>query len=94
MDKQFSTRKLDVKSFAQEAAVLDGAAPLSEFERLEAETAGRGGNAQVEWTAKGEMRNSLHVQPEIWLHLRAGSTLPLTCQRCLQPVDVDVEAKL
>lgn len=93
MDNQFSPRKLDVKSFAQEAAVIDGAAPLHEFARLEAETAGRSSDTQVEWTATGEVRNPLHVQPEIWLHLRAGATLPLTCQRCLQPVDVDVEVE-
>ena len=33
------------------------------------------------------MRNPGHVHPEIWLHLRAQTVLPLTCQRCLGPVD-------
>ncbi|MRD47688.1 DUF177 domain-containing protein [Caenimonas koreensis] len=93
MDKQFSPRKLDVKSFAEAGAVIDGAAPIGEFKRLEAETAGASQQAQVEWTATGEVRNPLHVHPDIWLHLRAGATLPLTCQRCLQPVDVDVEVE-
>ncbi len=35
------------------------------------------------------MRNPLHAAAaEIWLHLRADAVLPLTCQRCLGPVEV------
>lgn len=89
--RQFSARRLDVKAFSQAGATLEGEELVREHERLFAETQGRGVDARVAWTASGELRNPQHVQPEIWLHLKASVALPLTCQRCLGPVDVDVE---
>jgi uncharacterized protein len=90
MGKQFDTRRLDVKSFADQEAELSGAPPVQNFARLMAETQGRGAQALVSWSAVGEMRNRQHVQPEIWLRLKAHVTLSLTCQRCLEPVEVPV----
>lgn len=90
MSKEFSAQRLDVKAFAEEGARLTGQAPLSAFERLLAETEGRGGDRPVAWSARGETRNPHHVEPEVWLFLQAQATLPLTCQRCLAPVDVEV----
>lgn len=93
MSKQFSPRRLDVKSFAEEGAQLAGQEPLRSHERLLAETQGRGAEVPVAWTANGEIRNPHHVEPEIWLHLKAGTVMSLTCQRCLAPVDVPVSVE-
>lgn len=90
MSKEFAARRLDIKAFAEEGAHLQGERRLREYGRLLAETQGRGAESPVAWTASGEIRNPLHVQPEIWLHLQANATLTLTCQRCLAPVDVPV----
>jgi uncharacterized protein len=90
MSKDFAAHRLDVKSFAQESGALEGHEPLGRFPRLLAETQGRGADAPVNWTARGELRNSGHVNPEVWLHLRADAVLALTCQRCLTQVDVPV----
>jgi len=90
MAKEFAARRLDVKSFADEGADLSGASPVQQHARLMAETQGRGAQSLVRWSATGEMRNRQHVQPEIWVHLKAQVTLPLTCQRCLEPVEVPV----
>jgi uncharacterized protein len=90
MTKEFAARRLDVKGFADEGASLSGVSAVQQHARLMAETQGRGSQAPVSWSASGEMRNRQHVQPEIWLHLKAQVTLPLTCQRCLEPVDVPV----
>jgi uncharacterized protein len=87
MHKEFVARRLDVKRFAEEGASLSGEEPVHKHERLMAETQGRGAGAAVAWSAAGEVRNPGHVHPEIWLHLRARTVLPLTCQRCLGPVD-------
>lgn len=87
MHKEFAARRLDVRRFAEEGATLSGQEPVQKHERLMAETQGRGAGAAVGWSATGEMRNPGHVHPEIWLHLRAQTVLPLTCQRCLGPVD-------
>jgi uncharacterized protein len=90
--KQFSARRLDVKAFAEDGGVLTGQEPLRTHPRLLAETQGRGPESPVTWSATGEIRNPRHVAPQIWLHLKAGATLSLTCQRCLGPVDVPVSA--
>lgn len=86
--KEFVARRLDVKRCAEEGATLGGSEPVEKHERLMAETQGRGAGSEVVWSATGEMRNPGHVHPEIWLHLRAQTVLPLTCQRCLGAVSV------
>lgn len=87
---KFNARHLDVKSFAEEGAVLAGEEPLRDHVRLLAEAQGRGEEAPVAWSAQGELRNPHHVQPEIWLRLKADTLLSLTCQRCLRPVELPV----
>lgn len=88
MSKEFTARRLDVRRFAEEGAALSSHDPVHQHERLMAETQGRGGASALNWSAAGEMRNPGHVHPEIWLHLKAQAVLPLTCQRCLGPVEV------
>lgn len=90
MSRAFDPDRLDVRRFAEDGGVLEGAPPLSSFERLLAETQGRGADTPVAWQATGELRNPRHIQPEIRLHLKAGARLSLTCQRCLQPVEMPV----
>lgn len=92
MNNEFAVRRLDVRSFAEEAGELGGEQPLDNFGRLVAETdPGRTTGAAVSWSARGELRNPGHVQPEVWLHLKARALLPLTCQRCLGPVEVGLD---
>ena len=90
MHKEFVARRLDVRRFAEEGGTLSGREPVEKHERLMAETQGRGAGSAVAWSANGEIRNPGHVHPEVWLHLRAQTVLPLTCQRCLGPVDVEL----
>jgi len=88
MKRQFNAQRLDVQAFAEDSAQLSGQGQVRDFPRLSQEAAGRGDDRLVNWSAQGELRNPRHVQPEIWLHLNASTVLPLTCQRCLEPVDV------
>ncbi|MEY2802005.1 MAG: hypothetical protein RL513_1590 [Pseudomonadota bacterium] len=90
MPKEFQAGALDVKAFAEAGAELAGAATIGDFGRLLSETEDRGAQRSLAWSARGELRNPLHVQPDVWLHLKARGVLPLTCQRCLGPVDVTV----
>ena len=90
MKKEFDPRRLDVRAFAEEAGRLAGEDRLGDHTRLMAETGGHGVDARLAWSASGELRNPGHVSPEIWLHLQAHTVLPLTCQRCLGPVEVPV----
>ena len=90
MSREFEARRLNVKSFAEDGAAISGEQPVQDYERLMAETQGRGGELPVIWSASGELRNPAHVHPQVWLHLKADAVLSLTCQRCLGPVDVAV----
>jgi len=90
MPKPFNARHLDVKSFAQEGGTQTGQEPLRSYPRLLAETQGRGAEMPVAWSATGEIRNPLHVEPQIWLLVKARAKLSLTCQRCLLPVEMPV----
>lgn len=93
MSKPLNPRRLDVKTFAEDGAALSGESALRDHDRLLAETSGRGADTLVAWSASGELRNPRHVAPEVWLHLRAGTVMSLTCQRCLSPVDVPVSVE-
>jgi uncharacterized protein len=90
MSQEFHARRLDVQAFAQAGASLSGQDPLENYQRLLAETGGQGGERLVRWEARGELRADVGGQGQLWLHLGAQVSLPLTCQRCLGPADITV----
>jgi uncharacterized protein len=97
--RAFDPTRLDVAAFAQAAGVLSGEWPLADLDRLAAcrPAQGQGEPAQpVVWSVEGEQRKKPGAQPETWLHVRASVSIPLECQRCLQPVveALDVERSL
>src|SRR4051812_6284698 len=93
MTRQFSPQRLDVLVFAEQSAELSGTLPVQELPRLAAEASGPVDGRVAAWSAQGAMLNPAHVQPEVWLHLQAEAVLPMTCQRCLEPVEVPLEVK-
>lgn len=83
-------RRLDLRRFAEDGGTLAGNEPLGAYPRLAAEAQGDAASLAVRWLARGELRNPRHVEPEVWLHLQASTSLPLTCQRCLGPVQTEL----
>lgn len=83
--------KLDVKQAGQASLQLSGQDVLANYERLMAETKELGAQNAVNWTVRGELRPDAKGQPQVWLFLSVATSLPLTCQRCLGPVDVPVQ---
>lgn len=81
---------MDVTAFAQSAGEVAGHDLLSKYERLMQETQGLGADRMLNWSAHGELRIDETGAEQVWLHLTAGVSLPLTCQRCLGPVDIAV----
>lgn len=87
----WSPDRLDVRAFAQAGASLQADDPMTRFERLQAEAHLEDGApvlGSVSWQAQGEMRpGASGGAPAVWLHLQASARVPLTCQRCLGPVE-------
>ncbi len=88
MKRQFTPQRLDVQAFTEDGETLSGRTALSALARLAAEAQGGPRDRAVDWRARGELRNPGHVQPEVWIHLEASCSVPMTCQRCLEPIEV------
>ena len=93
MKQESPPTHLDVKVFAQAASAIAGHELLINYERLMHETQALGGNLLLNWAASGELRTDEAGSEQVWLHLSVDVSLPLTCQRCLGPVDIAVSLK-
>jgi uncharacterized protein len=94
--RAFDPLHLDITAFAQEAGELEGQWPLEILPRLykvRPPEAADLPTEPVDWQAEGEMRRRLGEEPQTWLHLAASTRVALQCQRCLQPVQVDVSVE-
>lgn len=90
MKREFSPDRLDVNSFAAEGAELHAEDLVSGYRRLAAELASPAVDAAVTWEAIGEQRSGASGGSAPWLHLSADAVVPLVCQRCLTPVQIDL----
>jgi uncharacterized protein len=91
----FAPRKLDIEAFARDGASLQGEWPAQDLARL-AEVAAPESPASVwpavRWTLVGESRREPRsTEAQIWLKLEATASVSLTCQRCLQPVQEQLQ---
>lgn len=85
--------RLDVRAFAQAEATLEAVEPLARFVRLSEEMMPTASSAAaVKWQASGELRPAADGrEPAVWLRLQARTVVPLSCQRCLGPVETPLE---
>ena len=90
MTSAYDPSALRVKAFAQSSASLEGHAPVTQFERLAADCVVQA-TTPVHWVARGFTEKVTGGADEVWLHLQADAQVPLTCQRCLKPVLVDLQ---
>jgi uncharacterized protein len=94
MEKNFDLKRLHVKAFAKDGLSLSGLQPLGFFERLAdlatTQTASNAESIQVQWAISGEIAPVVGGEAQIFLHLKASVCLPMQCQRCLGPVQLDV----
>ena len=93
MKNDFVAKHLNVETFARGAGKLAGEERLARFDRLLEETQGLGAETPVSYLVRGEVVREGEASEEVWLHLEVQVVLPLTCQRCLGPVDVPVSAE-
>lgn len=93
--REHDPRRLDVGALAKEGGTLAGHWPQAALERLAA-SAHPDAVApadEVRWEMRGELRPVRGAAPQVWLHLQADTRIALECQRCLQPVEVALEAR-
>jgi uncharacterized protein len=91
MSRNHHVQRLNMQAFAQEGQPLVERTPLSNMERLSQEIQGLEPDLSVSWQARAELRPRTGAEDEVWLHLDARATLPLTCQRCMGAVPVPIE---
>ncbi|WP_310626147.1 YceD family protein [Limnohabitans sp.] len=89
MQNPKNLHSLDVKAFAKAQMHVEGETPLVEFARLAEDCTGDV-PGHVAWSAQGALDPDQSGKDAAWLHLEAKTTVPLTCQRCLHPVPVDL----
>lgn len=90
MKNNFVVQRLNVEAFAAATGILVGDERLGHFARLVDETLGLGAETAVSYSARGELKHEGDVGQQVWLDLAAQVVLPLTCQRCLESVDMPV----
>ena len=90
MKNEFAPQHLHIAAFASEGASHIGFEKLARFPRLMELTVGLGGETRVEYELRGRLQADGAGVDEPWIHLAAQSSLILTCQRCLDPVEVGV----
>lgn len=91
MSKNLNARRLNMPVFAQAGTPLVEHTPLQDMQRLAAEVHGLTPDLAVDWRATGELRARTGVEDDVWLHLHATTSLPLTCQRCMAAVATPLE---
>ncbi|KAF1045799.1 YceD family protein [Xylophilus sp.] len=82
--------RLDIQAFIRNGRHAEGVAPLARFTRLAEDLESSADPQPVRWSAAGRSLPVTGGEPESWLRLHVEAVLPLTCQRCLGPVDVPV----
>ncbi len=87
MTTHLNASKLNMQAFAAAGLPLTGTTLLQNMERLAQETRGPDPDLAINWQANAELRAGSGDEADVWLHLRAAASLPLTCQRCMTTVD-------
>jgi uncharacterized protein len=87
----FDSEHLDIATFSKASAELAGQWPLNELERLCSSTAEVTSAHAVTWQLQGKIRPIRGGDQEIWLTIKAQTTVSMVCQRCLQAVPIQLD---
>lgn len=90
MEQVLPTSHLDARAFARSAGAMRGTASLPAFPRVAQDCVDGGISTLVRWSVDGQVRAGADGAPQLMLHVQIDTTLFLTCQRCLEPVETAV----
>ena len=91
MTRQLQATHMNMQAFAEAGVPHIEATPLQNMERLALESIGLEPDSMVNWQAVAELRTGSTGQMDIWLHLLAHTSVPLTCQRCMGAVQTALQ---
>jgi uncharacterized protein len=91
MSRNFQPQRLNLQALAQDGQPWSEATPLQDLQRLAGEAQGLAPDAAVQWQARAELRPQAGAEDQVWLHLSARASVPLTCQRCMAAVSTPLE---
>ncbi|SFB78889.1 uncharacterized protein SAMN05216344_103121 [Polaromonas sp. OV174] len=91
MTRSLQANHLNIQAFAQDGVPLVETTLLQNLERLAQEAHGLEPDSVVNWQARAELRPRTGADDEVWLHLQATTSIPLTCQRCMSAVATPLE---
>ena len=80
-----------MQALAEGGVALIETLPLQNLQRLMQESIGLQPDLMVNWRAVAELRVGSTGKTDIWLHLTADTSLPLTCQRCMGAVQTPLQ---
>jgi len=83
MTRQQALHSLNLQTLATSGVPLVETTLLQDLERLALESVGPAADAAANWRAAAELRAGATGQMDMWLHLQANASVPLTCQRCM-----------
>ena len=90
MTNTWQARSLDLERFADAAGQLSLHTPLAELVRVSSACdAGAVTGHVCDWSLSGDTRGS-DSRRQVWLRLQAGISLPQHCQRCLEPMSIEL----
>ena len=90
MFRNFQSQRLNLPALAQDGQPWSEVTLLRTLQRLADETQGLSPTDAVQWQARAELRPQAGAEDQVWLHLAAQASVPLTCQRCMAPVATPV----
>lgn len=98
MVQQVDIRQINVLSFARSKADIGGEAALASLPRLAGhlveDSASRvDGAVPVHWRLRGREVPMPGGPVQVWLDLQAQARVVLVCQRCLEPVGLDLSIR-
>ena len=91
MSKSHHATRLNMQAFAREGVPLIETIALQNMERLTHEAQALAPDLMLNWEARAELRPGSTAEEDVWLHLLATTSVPLTCQRCMATVATPLE---
>ena len=91
MSRNFQAQRLNLQELAHDGQTWSESTFIKDLLRLADETQGLSPKDAVQWQARGELRPQTGADDQVWLHLSAQASVPLTCQRCMTTVSTALE---